>query len=55
MDQRVSRRRIHIRQIVKLKNIDLQKYKDFKEVTSKESNSTMVPNNKLIDQELVLI
>lgn len=35
-----------------MKNIDLQKYKDFvKEVTSKESNSTMVLNNKLIDLE----
>ena len=33
-------------------NVDLNKYKDFvQEVTSKESNSTMVLNNKLIDLE----
>ena len=36
----------------KLNNVDLNRYKDFvKEVTSKESNSTMVLNNKLIDIE----
>ena len=33
-------------------NVDLNKYKDFVQaVTSKESNSTMVLNNKLIDLE----
>ena len=37
---------------VKLNNVDLNKYKQFVEqVTSKESNSTMVLNNKLIDLE----
>ena len=36
----------------KIKMIDLNKYKDFVQaVTSKESNSTMVLNNKLIDLE----
>jgi NTP pyrophosphatase (non-canonical NTP hydrolase) len=35
-----------------LENVDLNKYKDFVQaVTSKESNSTMVLNNKLIDLE----
>lgn len=35
-----------------MENVDLNKYKDFVEaVTSKESNSTMVLNNKLIDLE----
>ena len=33
-------------------NVDLNKYKEFvQEVTSKESNSTMILNNKLIDLE----
>ncbi len=37
---------------VKQMNADLNKYKEFvKEVTSLESNSTMVLNNKLIDLE----
>ena len=35
-----------------MENVDLNRYKDFVEaVTSKESNSTMVLNNKLIDLE----
>ena len=35
-----------------MENVDLNKYKDFVQaVTSKESNSTMVLNNKLIDLE----
>ena len=35
-----------------MNNVDLNKYKDFVQaVTSKESNSTMVLNNKLIDLE----
>ena len=35
-----------------MSNVDLNKYKEFvQEVTSKESNSTMVLNNKLIDLE----
>ena len=35
-----------------MKQVDLNKYKEFvQEVTSKESNSTMVLNNKLIDLE----
>ena len=41
----------HLRQEKKL-NADLNKYKDFvQEVTSKESNETMVLNNKLISEK----